>query len=109
MYDSIEKADKVGWWTRLRRYRQIMKKLMEIVLDITEITERIQKQLKVTEDVFYARVYGTALSIFRTKEWTNSIEHKVKLIQGNYAMLSDEVINHRSMMLEVAIVGPVSF
>ncbi len=105
MYDSIEMADKEGWWTRLRQYRRIMKNLMELVIDITEVTERIQKQLKVTEDVFYARVYGAALSIFRTREWTDSIQHKVQLIQGNYAMLSDEVINHRSMLLEVAIVA----
>ncbi|WP_418790811.1 hypothetical protein [Phosphitispora sp. TUW77] len=105
MYDLIEMADKQGGWTRLRQYRRIMKNLMELVIDITETTERIQKQLKVTEDVFYARVYGAALSIFRTKEWTDSIQHKVQLIQGNYAMLSDEVINHRSMLLEVAIVA----
>ncbi len=105
MYDLIEMADKEGWWTRLRQYRRIMKNLMELVIDIAVTTERIQKQLKVTEDVFYARVYGAALSIFRTREWTDSIQHKVKLIQGNYAMLSDEVINHRSMLLEVAIVA----
>lgn len=105
MHGAIEMADKYGWWGRLRQYRRIMKKLMETVIDITEITEKIQKQLKVTEDVFYARVYGSALTIFRTKEWLDSIQHKVNLIQRNYSMLSDEVINRRSLLLEIAIVA----
>lgn len=105
MHDAIELADKRGWWTRLRQYRKIMKNLMEVVIDITETTEKIQKQLTVTEDVFYARVYGAALSIFRTRELTNIIQHKVSLIQRNYSMLSDEVINHRSMLLELAIIA----
>lgn len=104
-YDSIKMADRKGWWARLRYYRKIMKKLMQTVIDITEITEKIQKQLKVTEDVFYARVYGGALSIFRTKEWTDSIQSKVKIIQGNYEMLSDELVNYRALLVELAIVG----
>lgn len=105
MHDAIGSADKVGWWARLRQYRRIMKNLMGVVIDITEITEKIQKQLTVTEDVFYARVYGAALSIFRTREWTDIIHHKVALIQRNYSMLSDEVINHRSLLLELAIIA----
>lgn len=105
MHDAIEWADKGGWWTRLQQYRKIMRDLMNVVIDITEITEKIQKQLTVTEDVFYARIYGSALTIFRTREWTDIIQHKVTLIQRNYSMLSDEVINHRSMLLELAIIG----
>jgi len=105
MHGAIEMADRYGWWGRLRQYRRIMKKLMETVIDITEITEKIQKQLKVTEDVFYARVYGSALTIFRTREWVDSIQHKVNLIQRNYSMLSDEVVNRRSLLLEIAIVA----
>lgn len=105
MHDAIESAEKVGWWTRLRYYRKIMKNLMQVVIDITEITEKIHKQLTITEDVFYARVYGSALTIFRTRDWTDIIQKKVALIQRNYSMLSDEVVNHRSMLLELAIVG----
>ncbi len=105
MHDAIERADREGWWTRLRQYRRIMKNLMEVVIDITEITEKIQKQLTVTEDVFYARVYGSALAIFRTREWLDSIQHKVNLIQRNYSMLNDEVINHRALLVELAIVA----
>lgn len=105
MNEAIDQAEKGGWWTRLRYYRHIMKNLMKVVIDITETIEKIQNLLTVTEDVFYARVYGSALSIFRTREWTDIIQYKISLIQRNYSMLSDELINHRSMLLELAIVA----
>ncbi|NPV89377.1 MAG: hypothetical protein HPY50_01215 [Firmicutes bacterium] len=106
MYKEIEA---VGYgFGRLSKYRRLMKRLMELVLDITEVTERIHNSLKVTGDVFYARVYGTALTAFRTRAWMESVERKVALIQQNYSLLSGEVINQRSMMLEWAIVILIS-
>ncbi len=102
MYDSIEVAE-----TRFRRltsYRLIMNQLMELVVDISEITERIHNSLKVTEDIFYARVYGAALSIFRTKEWMDNIQGKITVVQRSYSMLSEEIVTRRSMWLEVAII-----
>lgn len=105
MQDALEAADKERWYLRLRQYRDIMKKVMKLVVDITEITDRIKNSLKVTEDIFYAKVYGAALTTFRTQSWMDSIQHKLSIIQRNYSMLSDEVINHRSMLLELAIVA----
>lgn len=102
MYDAIEEAE--TRFRRLKYYRRIMNQLMELVVDISEITERIQNSLKVTEDIFYARVYGGALSIFRTREWMDNIQHKISVIQRSYSMLSDEITTRRSMWLEVAIV-----
>lgn len=103
MYDAIEEASRARV-RRLGHYRRIMKQLMELMLDITEVTERIKNSLKVTGDVFYARIYGTALTVFRTRSWMESVERKMLLIQQNYSMLNNEIINQRSIMLELAIV-----
>lgn len=104
MYSHIEEAGSFSWYPRLARYRKITKKLMEIVADVTEITEKVQNSLKVTEDVFYARVYGAALAIFRTQAWNNSIQHKISVIQRTYQMLTAEIENSRAMLVEWAIV-----
>lgn len=103
MYDAIEEASRARI-RRLGHYRRIMKQLMELMLDITEVTERIKNSLKVTGDVFYARIYGAALTVFRTRSWMESVERKMSLIQQNYSMLNNEIINQRSIMLELAIV-----
>lgn len=104
MYDAIEGAEKAANYRRLGHYRRIMNELMELIADVTEITERIDNSLKVTEDVFYARIYGTALSIFRTKAWEESIERKISIINQSYTMLSNRTINKRSELLEVIII-----
>lgn len=108
MYDAIEEAGR-GGYRRLRKYRRIMRRMMELVVEVTEITERVQNALKVTEDVFYARVYAAALNIFRVREWIKSVERKVDVIERNYAMLSDELVTHRFLLLEVSIVILIAF
>lgn len=104
MYEELARVGQVGSYTRLRYYRRIMGRLMELVTEVTDITERIQNSVKVTEDIYYARIYSAALSLFRTKAWMDSIERKIAVIQRNYAMLSDEIVTARSTWLEVAIV-----
>lgn len=104
MYDAIQEAGTIGRYRRRGHYRKIMNRLMELVTDISEITERIHNSLKLTEDVFYARVYGSALKIFRTSAWAESIERKVTIIQQNYSLLSNEIVSQQSILLEVAIV-----
>ncbi|MEW6273788.1 MAG: hypothetical protein AB1556_01530 [Bacillota bacterium] len=104
MYDAIEEAEAVTQFRRLGQYRQIMNKLMELVVEINEITEKIQNSLKVTEDVFYARIYGAALAIFRTRAWMESIQQKSSVIMQNYSFLSNRLVNQQSMLLELAIV-----
>jgi hypothetical protein len=104
MYDAIEKAEQAGIIRQLNQYRRIMNQLMELIVDITEITERIDNALKVTEDVFYARIYGTALAIFRTRSWAESIERKIAIISQSYTMLSNRLVNRRSEVLELTII-----
>ncbi|MFZ5646354.1 MAG: hypothetical protein ACOY30_01910 [Bacillota bacterium] len=104
MYDALEDAETIARYRRRGHYRRIMNRLAELVIDISEITERIHNSLKLTEDVFYARVYGSALNIFRTKAWAESIERKITIIQQNYTLLSNEITTQQSTLLEVAIV-----
>lgn len=104
MYQAIEGVETVPKYGRRKQYRRIMNQLMELVADVSEITERIHNSLRVTEDIFYARVYGAALNIFRTRAWADSIERKISIIQQSYTMLSNEIVTQQSTLLELAIV-----
>ena len=101
---EIRQAARKTSYRRLQRYRAIMKRLMELTVEVTEIVERVRNTLKVTEDVYYARVYGAATDILHTGAWMDSINRKIDLIQRSYSMLSDEVVTERSNLLEVAVV-----
>ncbi len=104
MYDDIEIADKKSRFWRFRHYQNIMTALMELIADLTEVTEKIGNLIKITEDVYYARVYQTALKVLRTAQWNDSVERKLQVIQRNYTLLSNEVNVRHSNFLEWIII-----
>ena len=104
MYDNIEHADRMSQFRRGRQYHAIMVKLMETSADISEIIEKVDNLIKVTEDVYYARVYATALKVLRSSQWSESVSRKIEVIQENYSMLSDEVRIQHSNFLEWVVI-----
>ena len=104
MYDQIENADRSSAFIRSRQYHAIMSRLMETSAEISEIIEKVDNLIKVTEDVYYARVYATALKVLRSSQWSESVSRKIEVIQDNYSMLSDEVRIQHSNTLEWIII-----
>jgi hypothetical protein len=106
MYDRIEAARPGGRALGLlnRRYAPLLAELQRTVADSTELVERVENALKVTDDVYLARIYGAALELFRGRTWRAGIDRKLTIIRETYAMLNDEQQSARSEALEVAIV-----
>lgn len=106
MYDRIE-AMRPGARRRAlvsRRYAPLLAELQRTVADSTELVERVENALKVTDDVYLARIYGAALELFRGRTWRAGIDRKLAIIRETYAMLNDEQQSARSEALEIAIV-----
>jgi uncharacterized Rmd1/YagE family protein len=77
---------------------------MEMYAEISEIIEKVDNLIKVTEDIYYARVYATALKVLRSGQWSESVTRKIDVIRENYSMLSDEVRIQHSNFLEWVII-----
>jgi len=104
MYEDIEHADRMSQFRRSRQYHAIMADLMETYAAVSEIIEKVNNLIKVTEDVYYARVYATALKVQRSSQWSESVSRKIDVIRENYSMLSDEVRIQHSNFLEWVII-----
>jgi len=104
MYDDLESADRLPRFRRLKQYHIIMSQIMEVYAEITETTEKIQNLIKITEDIYYARVYATTLTVLRSNQWTESVKRKIDVIHRNYTMLSNEVNIQHSNFLEWMII-----
>jgi uncharacterized Rmd1/YagE family protein len=74
------------------------------VADSVELVERVENSLKVTDDVFLARVYAQALEQFRERVWRSGIDRKMRIVRDTYDMLNAESIARRSETLEVVVV-----
>ncbi len=105
MYDRIADARR-GPVARLfrRGYARLLEDLQARVADSTELVERAENALKVTDDVYLARVYSAALEIFRARAWRAGIDRKLGIVRDTYAMLNGEAQAARAEALEVAIV-----
>ncbi|HEU4564602.1 MAG TPA: hypothetical protein VFS05_08135 [Gemmatimonadaceae bacterium] len=105
MYDRIEATRSGGAGALLRRrYAPLLADLQTLVADSTELVERVENSLKVTDDVYLARIYTAALEIFRGRAWRAGIDRKLSIIRETYAMLNAESQAARAEALELAIV-----
>ena len=86
------------------RYAAILADLQALVADSTELVERVESALKVTDDVYLARIYTAALEIFRGREWRAAIDRKLAIIRETYVMLNAEAQAARSEAIELLIV-----
>ncbi len=102
MYDRVSLARSRVRLTR--RFGPLLADLQRQVADSTELVERVENSLKVTDDVYLARVYSAALDIFRGRAWRTGIDRKIAIIRETYAMLNAEAQAWRAEALELAIV-----
>ena len=86
------------------RFRAVLSDLQTRVADVTETVERVDKSLKVTNDVYLARIYAAALELFRERAWRRGIDRKLGILRETYAMLNSEAQVARAELLEIAIV-----
>lgn len=104
MYEAITEANIRAGYRKLGHYRRIRRQLLELMADVAAITGRIHNALRVTEDVFYARVYSLNLKLLRVNDWKESIENKIDVIQHTYNFLSEEVVTRRSELMEMGVI-----
>lgn len=89
---------------RLRDYERLAKQVTEIVAELTEVTEKVDNALKVTEDVYYAKIYRSAMSLFRSSDWEQSIKEKLQVVTNTSKMIYDEISTKRGHLLELGII-----
>ena len=104
MYDRVAAARRRALPLLTRRFQSVLGDLQTRVADVTETVERAENGLKVTDDVYLARVYGAALDLFRATAWRRGIERKLEIFRETYAMLNGEAQAARSELLEVVII-----
>ena len=76
---------------------------------VAQVPEDFRFSLKVTDDVFLARIYAAALEIFRGGTWRRGIDRKLAILRDSYGMLNAESQARRAEMLEIIIVLLIGF
>ena len=115
IYDAQLDADLAGMYPQIARVegrlrmpfmgaRRRLHHVQRLVADVTEITERLDNALKVTDDVYWNRLYTAGIGVLRVDVWRTGVEHKLALLRETYTMLRVEADAERDALLEVAII-----
>jgi hypothetical protein len=109
MYDLVANASGSLSLLASRRAARLARRLYGLVAEVTELTEKVENSLQVTEDVYLARIYGTALDLFRVPRLSEAVDRKLAIIRDTYTALYDEASSRRAELLELAIVLLIVF
>ena len=93
----------------VRRYSGLLHDVQRLIAEITEVTERVDNALKVTDDVYWNRLYSAMLNVLRVDVWRAGVEHKLALLRETYSMLHDKADTERSTALEWTIILLIVF
>ncbi|HEV8694157.1 MAG TPA: hypothetical protein VGQ93_08260 [Lysobacter sp.] len=109
MYDLVANARGGLSLLASRRAARLARRLYGLVAEVTELTEKVENSLQVTEDVYLARIYGAALELFRVPRLSDAVDRKLAIIRDTYSALYDEASSRRAELLELAIVLLIVF
>lgn len=104
MYALVRETRTRRLRTGPRRFAYLARKLYELVAEVSEVTEQIENALHVTQDVYLARVYNSALQLLRVPTVAQAVDRKLATIRDTYSALYEEASSSRAMVLEISIV-----
>ncbi|MCI0350858.1 MAG: hypothetical protein L0Z53_15640 [Acidobacteriales bacterium] len=101
VYDSLGgRARLIHRW-RLPREAS---RLLTLLLEVGELTERADNAIKFLSDMFSARLYRLASSKVGVSDYKNLVKEKLKTAEELYRFLIDQFHQTRNFVLEAAIV-----
>lgn len=92
------------WGLGPSRFEALRREVLLQHVDLVQVLERVSCAVKVTDDFHYARIYRSAMRVFRAEELVAGTDRKLDLVFRTYSMLADEVDTHVAHRLEWIII-----
>ena len=102
VYDFLEHGG-TGMFARWQTARAASK-LHTVLLDVTELTERVDNAIKFLSDMFYARMYRLVAAKVGGPDYRNLVEQKLKTAGELYQFMMDQFHQARGFALELVVV-----
>ena len=109
IYDEIEAGGSPVANILTRRYRRLQRETAALLLELSEMIERLENAVKIVGDFYLARLYLSAVRRFRLPAWQESVLRKQKLVADVNDLIGDAADTSRSELLEIAIIALIVF
>lgn len=91
-------------WIRLQSSSRFLREIYALIADITDTSARVENALKVTEDVYWNRVYSAAITVLRVDAWRTGIAETLGVLRQTASLLRDEAQTAWATLLEVLVI-----
>ncbi|HEX8032862.1 MAG TPA: hypothetical protein VF510_03400 [Ktedonobacterales bacterium] len=91
-------------WLRLQSSSRFLREIYSLIADITDTSARVENALKVTEDVYWNRVYSAAITVLRVEAWRTGIAETLGVLRQTASLLRDEAQTAWASLLEVLVI-----
>jgi len=91
-------------WLGGRSATNFLHEIHSLIVDTTEVSGRAGNALKVTEDVYWNRVYTAALGALRVDVWRAGLDQTLDVLRQTAGLLADEAEATRALLLEVLVI-----
>jgi hypothetical protein len=103
IYDDLEASRRIpALFTR--RYGRLQRRTATLLLELSEMIERLENGVKIVGDFYLARLYQSAVHRFRLPSWEEDVLRKQRLLSDVNRMLNDAANVRRAELLESTII-----
>lgn len=105
IYDALEGLPKKRWSTLFRNpYQVTIQKLLTLLIEVSELTDRLENSLKIIGDLYCARIHRHISTVLHLQEWQSRVDGKLDNAHKIYETLNSEIAERRTMLLEIIVV-----
>jgi len=103
----LQRVGRLHWW-ELGAATRFQHEIHSLIVDSVETSARVENALKVTEDVYWNRVYAAALAVLRLEVWRQGTAHTLEALQQSAALFADEAAAARALLLEALVIALIA-
>ena len=103
VYAELQKPRPAGL-LRSRRYTRAAREVQARLIDVHELTDRVENAIKFVGDVYAARLFDLAASRLGLDRWKASVQEKLQTMSDIYRFAVEQASVARAELLEVTIV-----
>jgi hypothetical protein len=104
---ETDRAGNAGLFTR--RYSRLLRRTASLLVDMSEMVDRVENAVKIVGDFYLARLYQAALRRFRLPAWQESVLRKHRMLAEVNRVLSDGADVRRAELLELTIIALIAW
>lgn len=102
LYAELQRSrwtDRVAW----RRHTRATRHVQSLVIDVNELTDRMENAVELVGDIYSARLFSLAGARLGLDHWKRSVEEKLKTLDEIHRFAVDQTGSAQGNIMELAI------